>query len=249
MTDRPFPEPQGQTAPGDEVAGRAHAHPAGRDRRAVGHGDTLARLDRPPERVGGGRQRIEDRLVARLAPTATGEAAAAARNIAASAGPSSVCELPARKPASMQAVPYNGPGRATDGRHEPVADGLKDLARRRGVGQLGQELADRSEPDHEVVAVVAVAEDRVEPGQMARMPGDHPVAPFEAGPEIADTGAPPSVEVHGGIGGWRRHGQSLQDVSGRPSVGVVASVRQRFPARSRPGRHFSAPADATLLAS
>jgi hypothetical protein len=91
-----------------------------------------------------------------------------------------------------------------------VADGLEDLARRRGLGQLSQEFRDGSQPDDQVVAVIAVTEDRVESGQVARVTGDHPVTSVEAGPEIAGTGTLRRVDGRGGIGGWRRHGQSLQ---------------------------------------
>jgi hypothetical protein len=69
--------------------------------------------------------------------------------------------------------------------------------------------------------MVAVAEDGVEPGQVARVPSDHPVAPFEAGPQLAradrrirragvvgrrDGRGSLSRDVDGRIGGWPRHG-------------------------------------------
>ena len=51
------------------------------------------------------------------------------------------------------------------------------------AGNSASSFVDRPEPDHKVVAVVTVTEDRVESGQVTRVAGDDPVAPFEPGPQ------------------------------------------------------------------
>ncbi len=70
---------------------------------------------------------------------------------------------------------------ATDRGHQAVTDGSEDLAGRRLGRQIREQLVDGPEPDDEVVAVVAVAEDRVESGQLALVPSDDPAATRETG--------------------------------------------------------------------
>ena len=84
-----------------------------------------------------------------------------------------------------------------------MADGLQDLAGRRARRQFGQQLVDRPEPDDEVVAVVAVAQDGVEPRQVAGVAGDDPAAPFEPGSQRdgVERRARPGIDEDGGIGG------------------------------------------------
>jgi hypothetical protein len=101
VADRSFAESQRQASPGNELAGRAHPDPSRPDGGTVGDRNRLARLDRACERLGRGRQGVEDRLVTRLAPTPPREP----RNSVAKAGPSSTANERAWNPASMQAVP------------------------------------------------------------------------------------------------------------------------------------------------
>ena len=112
------------------------------------------------------RERIEDRLVAdrrsdrdgraRLPrPRASGrdQSAVEGRGVAGS------------EPGLDEGGAVERAGRATDRGHEAMADGPQQLPGERVGGQLAEHVVDGSEPDDEVVAVVAVAENRVEPGQ------------------------------------------------------------------------------------
>ena len=59
--------------------------------------------------------------------------------------------------------PVEGPRCPADRGDEPVADGAEDLAGRCLGRQVVEHLIHGAQPDHEVVAVVAITEDRVEP--------------------------------------------------------------------------------------
>ena len=115
--------------------------------------------------VGGGGQRVEDRLVARLAPAAAGQAVRRrtehGRDRRAVQGRPSAGDEPGLD--AGRAV--ERPGRATDRGDETMPDRPEEVARRRVSGQFGQQLVDRPEADDEVVAVVAVAENGVELGR------------------------------------------------------------------------------------
>jgi hypothetical protein len=83
-----------------------------------------------------------------------------------------------------------------------MADRLEDLARRRARRQLGQQLVDRAESDDQVVSVVAVAQDRVEPGQVSRVASDDPAAAREprAQRDRVERHIRPGVDENDGIG-------------------------------------------------
>ena len=85
--------------------------------------------------------------------------------------------------------PEERPGRAADGRHEPVPDRPEEVAGRRLGRELSEELLDGPESGREVVAVVAVAEDGVEPGQRGGMAVDGPPGAMQGGPKIGGVDA------------------------------------------------------------
>ena len=67
-----------------------------------------------------------------------------------------------------------------------MAHGPQQLPGECLVRQLRQQRIDRPEADHEVVAVVAVAEDRVEPGEVGGVPlDDDPAAPQRRAQRVA----------------------------------------------------------------
>jgi hypothetical protein len=65
-----------------------------------------------------------------------------------------------------------------------VADRGQDRARTRVERKLFEQLLDRPEARREVVAVVAVTEDRVETGQRRSMPIDRTPGPAQAGSDV-----------------------------------------------------------------
>ena len=104
--------------------------------------------------------------------------------------------------------------------------------------QLGEQRVDGPEADHEVVAVVAVAQDRVEPGQVGGVAlDDDPAAPQRR----PDGGGIDDVVGRGGSAGGH----------GRPTI--VGRARRAATATGRiaaaPARPFIAPLDAVLLSS
>jgi hypothetical protein len=64
-----------------------------------------------------------------------------------------------------------------------VPDGSQQFPGKRLVGHLGEQLFDGPEAGREVVAVIAVAEERVEPRQRRRVAVDGPTSTEEAGPD------------------------------------------------------------------
>ena len=93
------------------------------------------------------------------------------------------------------------PRRSADGRHEPMADGPQQLAGRRVGRQVGEHRLDGAEPDDEVVAVVTVAQHRIEPGQLARVALDDDPAAARARPGRRRHRCTSSAEVADGGGG------------------------------------------------
>jgi len=83
-----------------------------------------------------------------------------------------------------------------------MPDGAQELSGRGRRWQLVEELVDRPEPDREVVAVVAVAEHRVEPGQRRGVAVDRPPRTPEAGAQAfgIDRGAVLTGGRHGAGG-------------------------------------------------
>ena len=79
-------------------------------------------------------------------------------------------------------------------------------------GQLGQELVDGPEPDDEVVAVVAVAEDGVEPGQVRGValddPTQRPSAARTAGASM-EAGVPASARARVAVATARRRSSGV----------------------------------------
>ena len=212
----------------------------------------LARLDGLLEGVRGRRERVEDRLVARLAPATTGEPVGRGAEHRGDGRPVQRRRpRPATKPGLDAGRAVQRPRRAADRRDQAMPDRLEELAGRCLGGQIGQQLVDRPEADDEVVAVVAVAENRVEPGQARAWRRDDPSAASEPGPQR--DGVERSADA--GDRRWQRRSVDgdgtvvPRAVGGRPSVGGVGPVRQRSSTRAPPERHFIASADATLLAS
>ena len=161
------------------------------------------------------RERVEDRLVADRAAPRRARPSAAAR---------------ASAPASSSAVAASPPrtrleeGRAVQRarmrrRPRPRAGARRRAAAHRGRlgGQLGEHRLDRAEADHEVVAVVAVAEHGVEPGQVRGVPLDDDPAPRRRAARTAAA----SIDVVGGRSGGEAASRSAdyRTRSGRQRTG------------------------------
>jgi hypothetical protein len=82
-----------------------------------------------------------------------------------------------------------------------VADGAEQLTRRALGRQLGERPVNRPEPDDEVVPVVAVAQGRVEPGEVVGMPLGRDATPLERG---SDGAGIDRSDANGGSGHGRR---------------------------------------------
>ena len=100
--------------------------------------------------------------------------------------------------------PVQRSGGAADCGDQPVPNGAQELAGR-GVGrQLAQHLANCSEPDDKVVAVITVPEDCIEAGQVRGVSPDEPLAPAEGG---SNGGAIDGVDASRGVGGVSEGGR------------------------------------------
>ncbi len=64
-----------------------------------------------------------------------------------------------------------------------MADRAQEIARGRIVREVDQQVVHRAKPDDQVVAVIAVAEDRVESRQVGGMPLDHGPATTQRVPD------------------------------------------------------------------
>ena len=122
---------------------------------------------------------------------------------------------PPAAPASRKAVPYSGPDASADRRDESVTNGPQQLAGQ-GLGrQLVEQRLDRPKSDDQVVAVVAIAKDRIEPGQ----PVGVPLHDRRHRTRAART----ACGIDHGLGRPR-------GAHGRPSVGACSTDGQRAPA-------------------
>ena len=185
---RPRPDPDGRPsvhrgASRARGARRAAASSASHGARR-GRRPSIARGS--PPREGGARRSAAGASVSRivLSPTAH-RPRRASPSAAARASPRRQrvegAPLAGAEPGLDARRPVERPRRAADRRDEPVADRAQHLAGRGLGGQLGQHLVDRSEADDEVVAVVPVAEDRIESCQLTLVARDDPPAAGEAG--------------------------------------------------------------------
>jgi hypothetical protein len=77
-----------------------------------------------------------------------------------------------------------------------VPNGPKQFPGRRFVGQLRQELLDRPKPGRKVVAVIAVAEDGVEPRQVGGVAVDRAADADQGRPDPRGVERQLSVERH-----------------------------------------------------
>ena len=93
---------------------------------------------------------------------------AAARSIAATAAPSRVGASSARGGGFQEGCAVERTRRAPDRGDESVPDGPQQLPGECLVWELLQQRVHRPKADHEVVAVIAVAKDRVEAGEVRR---------------------------------------------------------------------------------
>jgi hypothetical protein len=83
-----------------------------------------------------------------------------------------------------------------------MADRLEDLAGRGARRQIREQLVDRAEADDEVVSVIAVAQDRIETGQVTGVASDDPAAPMEPVSQCngVERNARPGIDADIGIG-------------------------------------------------
>ena len=117
-----------------------------------------------------------------LSPTAQrprrARPSAAARASRPRVAPSRVGRVAGPRAGLQEGRAVQRPGRAADRRDQAMPDGAQQLAGGCLGRQVREHRVDRPEADHEVVAVVAVAEDRIEAGQVGGMPlDDDPAAP------------------------------------------------------------------------
>ncbi len=179
MAHGAFAEPQGEPAPGHERAGRSH--PSGcrphRGGHRISRRPTLR--DRLGECVGRGSEGVKDRLVTRGAPSSPSEAVGCGGQHRAEPCRVEGWRVPGRGPCFEEGGAIEGPGRSPDGGDQSVSDGPQHFAGRRAPGKIREHRVDGTEADHQVVAVVTVAEDRIEPGQVAGMPLDHRTTAIE----------------------------------------------------------------------
>ena len=95
--------------------------------------------------------------------------------------------------------------RAPDRGDESVPDGPQQLPGERLVRELRQQRVHRPKADHEVVAVIAVTEDRVEAGEVGGVPlDDDPASPQRR----AQRGGIDRGRDRVGGGGWGAHGRT-----------------------------------------
>ena len=173
--------PSRSARPRRATSGRVHRIPRAAARTAA----PMALPGDPPLDVASMNVSAAGRRASRivLSPTAHRPRRARPSAAAASIGPS------AAGPGTGHHRPWPPPrgtlcrtGARTPRRRRPPADDRRPGAARRGASSGGQVLEHRldgPEADHEVVAVVAVAEDRVEPGQVGGVPLDDDPASAE----------------------------------------------------------------------
>lgn len=185
MADRPFPEPEREPAPGDQWARAAHPVPRRGNGSPLGRGSGAAVRDRGREGGGRGPERVENRLVADGAAPTSSEAGRRRKEHLCHERRLEHVRVAGPEPRLDERGPVERPGRPANRRNEPVADGAEQVPRRRLGRKLGEELVDRPESRREVVAVVPVAEDGVEPRQRRGMPLDRSEGAPEPGPEVS----------------------------------------------------------------
>ena len=195
MPDRPLAEAHRETAPGDEVARGAHPGRAGST--ADPHAAPGPRLVRCALEGHRGRlERVQDRLVARPATAATGEAIGRGAEHRGDGRSVQDRGVAGDEPGLDAGRAVQRPGGTADRGDQAVPDRPQDVAGRGLGGQIGQQVVDRAEADDEVVAVVAVAQHSVEPGEARRMAGDDRPAAGEPGTQprgVEDRSTPGSA--------------------------------------------------------
>jgi len=203
MTDRPVAQPHGKATACDQVPCRAHPVAAGANRGDISDGWGCAGIEGGLERRSRRGEGVKDRLVARLTSPAPREAARGGVEHRRDGGCVEHRSVAGAEPRFHAGGPVQGTRCSADGSDEAMADGPEDLAGRRLWRQLGEQLVDGPEPDPEVVAVVAIAEDRIEPGQLLLMSDDDPFAARQAGPQHGRVNDGRDLGVRGWGRGWR----------------------------------------------
>ena len=131
-----------------------------------------------------GRERVEDRLVADGTAAPPGKTRGRGEEHLAHERRIERHGVAGAKPGLDQGGPVERPRRAADRRHESMPDRAEEVARA-GIGRkLREELLDRPESCREVVAVVAVAEDGIQPGQRRCVAVDGLPGTMERRPEV-----------------------------------------------------------------
>ncbi len=221
MADRALTEPQRQAASRDERTRVLHPLRGGSNRSRHGVRPSPAIRRRLGEGIRGGPKRVEDGLVADRAASTAGEAVGRGGQHRAKHRGVQGRRIASRGASFQESGSIQRPGRPADGCHEPVAYGPEQLAGRRFWGQVIEHHLDGPEADDQVVSVVAVAEDRVEPGQVSGMSLDDDPAAAQCRPNIGGID-----DVVAGDGRCSRHGRPT--IVRPPGTGN-ATTRSRGP--------------------
>ena len=235
MADRPLAEPQREPAAGDQGARRAHPAPRGRDRRPLRVGASPPPRERGREGVGRRPERVEDRLVADGAAAAAGEAVG--RGLEHRRDQRRRRWPPTRPLGTRPRCRRCRRADRTRRRRPPRGGDRRPVAARRAACRRAARPSSSStarKPIDEVVAVVAVAENRVEPGQRAAWRSTAASA-RRAGPQ--DRAASIACDGRSAAGAGARRGTAILGCSA-----VRAECRQRRASAATPAGLDRAPA-------
>ena len=142
------------------------------------------------------------------------------------------------------------PRRAPDRGHQPMSHRPQQLPWACLGGEFAEQRIHRPKADHEVVAVVAVAQHGVESRQVRRVPLDHDTAPSQRGSDGYGIDSPRRRRGRqhriGSRGGFWRGGGGAH---GRSSLGGASPGGNATGAVRQPRGPFIASLDAVLLCS
>ena len=228
MADRSLAESECQAAPCDERARRPHPGSSRGECRPLGSRPGTPGGDRRLERLCRRAERVENGLVTHRAAPTPGESRGRRYEHLRNERWFERLSLPGPEAGLDECCAKQRAGCPTDRRHEPVPDRAEEVSRRRLGGELSQELLHRPKSGREVVAVVTVTEDGVEPGERRCMAVDRPPGAMNGGPKIGGVDPFDQCDRSGRRGRkWNGHAAFLAD-SDRPSV---ASGRRRRQSR------------------
>ncbi len=144
-------------------------------------------------------KRVQDRLVAHRAAPTSGQAICRGTQHRREGGGVKDQAVTGDGASFQKGRPVQRTRRATDGRHELMSDGPQQFSGPGIQGQVQQGCVHGPKPDHQIVPMISIAKDRVQPRQIGGMTGDHDPAALEGGTQGR------SVHGRGGLDGDGMH--------------------------------------------